>query len=145
MLIDSNDIRIRKTSSLPDPEQTAKTSRVGSVFANICEKSLFVNSVKNDVEDSLGAFFETRRDVIFQGKKNIEKNSGLINKIANFIINQGKGFIKGAGALLKKAGTIPAACAAMGFCTAVPGGTSIGLTIGVIVKNLLKVVKNIKI
>lgn len=144
MPIDSNDIRIRKMNSLPVPEQTAKTSRVGSVFADICERSPFVDSIKNDVKDSLGAFFETRRDVIFQGKKNIEKNSGLINKIGNFIINQGKGFIKGAGALLKKAGTIPAACAAMGFCTAVPGGTSIGLTIGVILKNLLKTLKNVK-
>lgn len=145
MFIDSNDIGIKKTNALPALEKTAQTSRANSIFADICERSPFIDSIKNDVQDSLGAFIKTRRDVVFQGKKNIDKNSGLINKIGNFIINQGKGLIKGAGALFKKAGTIPAACAAMGFCTAVPGGTSIGLTIGVILKNLLKTLKNIRL
>ena len=39
MFIDSNDIRIKKTNALPVLEQTAKTSRVGSVFADICAEA----------------------------------------------------------------------------------------------------------
>ena len=144
MRINSNEIRISTDDVFSVAKKTSKKGRVNTVFNKVCEKSPFVSSIRTDVKESLGAFLTTRREIVDYGAEQLAKqqNNGIVKRIAKFIANQSKGLIKGASAMFKKAGPIPALFATAGFCTAFPGGTSAGLTIGVIIKNVLKILKN---
>ena len=145
MKIRSNN-RIKGNPALNGPKARPISTKINSVFNSVCEKSPFVSSIRCDVKESLGAFFTTRRTIVDTGKQSFhtEQNIGFLNKSGKFIATQGKGFVKGAAALAKKAGPIPAAFAAMGFCTAMPGGTSVGLTLGLVIKNAFKVITKMK-
>ena len=51
--------------------------------------------------------------------------------------------VKGSGEMVKKAGPIPAITAAAGFASCIPGGTSMDLLLGLILKNVFKTSKNL--
>ena len=146
MRICFEDNRINDNGVFSAAKRTVRRAKINSVFNKVCEKSPFVGSVRTDVKDSLGAFTDARKEILERSAKQAlsQNDAGIFKKSANFLINQAKGFGKGAFALAQKAGPIPAIFATAGFCTACPGATTIGLTLGVVVKNLLKVLKNIK-
>lgn len=146
MRISSGDNRINDNGFFSATKRTARRTKICSVFNKVCEKSSFVSSVRTDVKDSLEAFTDARKEILERSAKQAlsQNDTDIFKKIVKFLMNQAKGFGKGAFALAKKAGPIPAIFATAGFCTACPGATTIGLTFGVVVKNLLKVLKNIK-
>lgn len=132
-----------KVKALRMAAQTAGNSRriIGSGKLNSVFTG-FANNVKNDVGGAFGAFKSVRQKTISVGKSQITD----VNKVDRFFGNaklQGEGLWQGTKALGKKVGVIPLITAAAGFFTAVPGGTSAGLIIGLVLKNVAKSSKKI--
>ena len=146
MRINSNDIRTTRTLASSLVTKSARKEKVGSVFNKVCDKSPFINSIRMDVVDGIGEFIGTRRKSLLAIEEQLgdKSNFGFIKKTTSFVGKHVKSAFKGAKATAKKAGFIPTTFAALGFCSGVPFGTSMGLTLGVIVKNVLKCLKNIK-
>ena len=144
MRIESNNKNAYKNFNMN--AETETKSKITSVFNGFCEKRPFINSVKNEVQEGFGAFIKTRREILDTAYSQVKKTPdiGIFKQIIKFFTNQGKGFYKGALALSKKVGPLPAVFAATGFCSGVPLGTSIDLTLGVFVKNLLKFIQKVK-
>lgn len=118
------------------------TKPIRSAINYVRKNSVFADNVCSDLSVSLNAFTSARNKIIKVGKAANVENTGL-KKFFSWIGFQGKGMVKGSGAMVKKAGLIPAITAVAGFTSCIPGGTSVGLLLGLILKNACKSSKNL--
>ena len=104
--------------------------------------SPFVKACSGDIFDGFKAFKEARRLYVDAGRTANLANSGL-QRASSWVGFQAKGAFAGSKALIRQTGPFPAVTAGIGFLSGIPGGTSFGLGLGIILKNVYKSSKNL--